>query len=276
MYFVASTRHRLGFKTIKVYLAAIQYRSATLGWPLIIASMIRLHYALRGIRRLQGPEFTRPLRSPITTHHLRILRHHFMNYVSQRSDGYMLTTAALLAFFGLLRASEYLSESSNHFDKLCNLQCCHISFAPDLTYMKINIPQSKTDPFRAGQQVTLWKTGNDLCPVKAAWNFIPHHPTGTGPFFTYANGTFLTRRRWSDIIQSIIPEVNINTHSFRIGGASAAAAAGIPDSTIQILGRWSSEAYKLYLRLPESTFCEASSKMARMKKCTITYSPKRE
>ena len=139
MYFVASTRHRLGFKTIKVYLAAIQYRSATLGWPLIIASMIRLHYALRGIRRLQGPEFTRPLRSPITTHHLRILRHHFMNYVSQRSDGYMLTTAALLAFLGLLRASEYLSESSNHFDKLCNLQCCHISLAPDLTYMKINI-----------------------------------------------------------------------------------------------------------------------------------------
>ena len=145
-----------------------------------------------------------------------------------------------------------------------------------LPYFARTRPYIHEDQYSLSQQVTLWKTGNDLCPVKAAWNFIPHHPTGTGPFFTYANGTFLTRRRWSDIIQSIIPEVNINTHSFRIGGASAAAAAGIPDSTIQILGRWSSEAYKLYLWLPESTFCEASSKMARMKKCTITYSPKRE
>ena len=168
MYFVASTRHRLALKTVRVYLAAIQYRSALLGWPLIIASMIRLHYVLRGIRRLQGSDFTRPTRSPITTDHLRILRHHFDNYVSPRADGYMLTTAALLAFFGLLRASEYLADSSTSYNDLCNLQVRHVSFAPSLTHMKINIPQSKTDPFRAGQQVPLWSTGNVLCPVKAA------------------------------------------------------------------------------------------------------------
>ena len=44
---------------------------------------------------------------------------------------------------------------------------------------------------------------------------------------------------------------NINTHSFRIGGASAAASAGIPDSQTQILGRWSSDAYRRYLRLSD-------------------------
>ena len=133
-----------------------------------------------------------------------------------------------------------------------------------------------TDPFRAGKQVPLWSTGNELCPVKAAWNYLRHHPTGAGLFLSYANGTFLTRQRWSGIIQSIIPDVNINTHSFRIGGASAAAAAGIPESTIQVLGRWSSEAYKLYLRLPDSTFRQASMKMARVAKYSVTYSPTRD
>ena len=141
--------------------------------------------------------------------------------------------------------------------------------------LKIHIPQSKKDPFRNGQQVTLWSTGNRLCPVKAALKYIRHHPTGTGPLFTFSNGTFLTRQRWSELVQSIISDVNINTHSFRIGDASAAAAASIQESTIQILGRWSSEAYKLYLRLLDATFQQASLKMARVSNCSVTYSPKR-
>ena len=188
----------------------------------------------------------------------------------------MMSAAALLAFFGLLRASEYLADASRNYDRLCNLQVKHIRFAPDLKSLKVHIPQSKTDPFRMGQQVTIWSTGNELCPVKATLEYIRHHPTGTGPLFTFANGTFLTRQRWSELVQSVISDININTHSFRIGGASAAATAGIPDSTIQIMGRWSSEAFKLYLRLPDSIFQKASSKMARISKYSVTYSPKRD
>ena len=45
--------------------------------------------------------------------------------------------------------------------------------------------------------------------------------------------------------------ININTHSFRIGGASAALSAGASDALIRIMGRWSSDAYNRYIRISD-------------------------
>ena len=39
-------------------------------------------------------------------------------------------------------------------------------------------------------------------------------------------------------------------HSFRIGAATMAAACGVPVDTIKTLGRWKTQAYQLYVRLP--------------------------
>ena len=38
-------------------------------------------------------------------------------------------------------------------------------------------------------------------------------------------------------------------NSFYIGGASSVAAAGIPDSTIHLLCRWSSDSYQQYIHI---------------------------
>ena len=46
------------------------------------------------------------------------------------------------------------------------------------------------------------------------------------------------------VIHCLSDETNINTHSFQIGGASAAASGGVTDSTIHILGRLTSDAYQ--------------------------------
>ena len=51
-------------------------------------------------------------------------------------------------------------------------------------------------------------------------------------------------------------------HSFRIGAASVAAARGVEDSTIQTLGRWKSESFKRYIRMPREELARISQIIA--------------
>ena len=43
------------------------------------------------------------------------------------------------------------------------------------------------------------------------------------------------------------------SHSFQIGAATTAAAAGLPAWLIKAMGRWSSDAYQTYIQCPAST-----------------------
>jgi hypothetical protein len=45
-----------------------------------------------------------------------------------------------------------------------------------------------------------------------------------------------------------LPATNVSSHSLRIGGASALAAAGAYDRDIMILGRWKSLVFLNYIR----------------------------
>ena len=74
---------------------------------------------------------------------------------------------------------------------------------------------------------------------------------------------FLTRQDLVTMLSRCLPEVSgINMHSFRIGGASAAASADITDSTIQLLGRWTSDTYRRCLRLSNNTIIGLSQSIS--------------
>ena len=270
--YLAAVRRRLSYKTIKVYLAGIQFHSLLRGYSLELQNYSRLFYALRGIRRVQGTKFSRPQRAPITIHHLsRLLRYFKKNFSTL--DRHMLSAAVLLAFFGLLRASEYTCVTKDRFDMEYGLQFKDVQFDKDLNFFQIRLAKSKTDPFRVGCWVKIWATGGKRCPVEFMKTFLQIHPRKTGPLFTFSDGTYLTRAYLSNLIQTVFPGVNLNTHSFRIGGASAAAAAGVPDSTIQVMGRWASNAYRVYLRMPDRTLRHANQLMSQKRDSIPRWSP---
>ena len=99
----------------------------------------------------------------------------------------------------------------------------------------IHIKTSKNDPFRHGCTIKIAITGNDICPVTALKHFLSLHPTNQGPLFTYKDGTYLIRRRLNAILKVAIPPSTqpTSSHSFRIGAATTAAAAGFPRWLIQ-------------------------------------------
>ena len=53
-------------------------------------------------------------------------------------------------------------------------------------------------------------------------------------------------------------------HSFRIGAATSAAAAGIPAHMVQALGCWSSDAFKFYTRSSRDSLAKGLSHAGRL------------
>ena len=80
------------------------------------------------------------------------------------------------------------------------------------------------------------------------------------------NGSPLTKSTFTAKIRAALctvglPEDNFAGHSFRIGAATAATKAGIEDSVMQTMGRWSSAASFVYIRTPKEHLTSFSRRL---------------
>ena len=74
-----------------------------------------------------------------------------------------------------------------------------------------------------------------------------------GPLFV-ENGAAITVDGVRDMVRAVMQAAGrdprlYGAHSLRIGGATAALAAGVPPQMIRLMGRWSSDVYEIYCRL---------------------------
>lgn len=223
----------------------------------VIATMERLRYVLRGIRRLQGNAHVRPPRAPITLHMLHFIFHASAMFPSSH-DRDMIRSAVTLAFFGLLRVSEFSSPSVSKFSPTKHLTVSDVTIDRQSRFVSVVIKESKSDPFRLGVTVRVGALNHCLCPVRALQNFLLFRGSNPGPLFVFHNGAFLTRKFLADLLKQWFPHVpTANTHSFRRGGATALASSGVSSFVIQILGRWKSDTYLKYIDIAEPTFTNA-------------------
>ena len=247
--FVSSLAYRLATSSIRTYLSGVQYVSNLQGYYTNISKMQRLRYTLLGIQRVTVGTFKGHERLPMLPSHLsKFFR--FLDVKFQTRDAYMLKAASSLAFFGLLRSSEYTSPGKHVWNPGHHLSVGDVSF-PSHGRMGVRIKQSKTDQFREGCTVNLVRMHSHLCPVENMVEYLKVRGYGQGPLFLFSSGTFLTRGELASLLQTGVPGAGLNTHSFRAGGATALASAGLSPLVIKQLGRWKSSAFCRYVNFPE-------------------------
>jgi len=187
---------------------------------------------------------------------------------SQPPDHQMFWAACSLGYFGFLRVSEFTVPNLSTFSASLHLSVQDIavdsSSAP--SSMRVRIKGFKTDPFRKGCFVHLGLGGHPLCAGQAMMSYLVSRGDAPGPLFLFTNGQPLTRTNLMDWLRQILASAqipgNFSSHSFRIGAATVAARNGVPDHLIQTMGRWSSNAYQLYIRTPADSLAALSHKLA--------------
>ena len=267
-YLARSVRH----STIKLYLAAVRNLHITAGYNDPLKGKLLLRKVLRGILRFQGEKKIR--RQPVTPRMLSSIRPVLQAWLSPR-DFSMVWAAFTLAFFAFLRCSEFTYLGVRKFRPHFDLSTDCVTFQPNLAcpqYMTVQLKSSKTDVFRHGQSLTVARSSSTICAVMAMRDYFLLARPQTGPLFYFQSGRYLTRGVVSHLLQDSarfagLPYQCLKGHSFRIGAASVAAAAGLPDWLIKVLGRWSSDCYQLYIRTPQSVLHSVAPKMATVSGC---------
>ena len=131
--------------------------------------------------------------------------------------------------------------------------------------LQVFIKASKTDPFRQGCNILIGLGLPPLCAVQAVVSYLALRGHRPGPLFLLENGLPLTRSLVTDRLRAIPLSAGLpgdfSSHSFRIGAATSAARACVPDHLIQVLGRWKRDAYKQYIRTPPDLITRAAKSL---------------
>jgi hypothetical protein len=84
--------------------------------------------------------------------------------------------------------------------------------------------------------------------------FIPTRPTGWMVTATDITNTLKTASKAQGLERFNISPADISSHSLRAGGVMALHLNKVPDRTIQILGRWSSDTFLIYIHQQIAAF----------------------
>ena len=257
----------LTHSTIKGYLSAVCHLHIASGLSDPgIPNMPNLEGVLKGIKAMQARAHSSArTRLPITPPIIRRIGEVWETQ-GPSQDHVMLWAAVTLCFFGFLRSGEVTVPSDAAFDPTAHLTFDDIKVdsITNPTSLKICFKASKTDPFRRGVDIVVGRTNDKLCPVTAVLAYLVTRGNDPGFLFKFQDGRHLTKSRFVEAVRQALGRAGFDPmayagHSFRIGAATTANARGINDSTIQMLGRWSSSAYLGYIRTSREQLATYSS-----------------
>ena len=173
------------------------------------------------------------------------------------------------AFCGLLRAAEMSLQPNETWHPEIHLSRADVKFYNNENgdlYAVLMMRPCKNGKYLRGKSVPIVLSGGGtmIDPVSALWDLyagdpVPEAVEHVTPLFRVrsrgATGS-LTVDQVRFEVKTLMSNLGLDparfgAHSLRIGGATAAAAAGVPPSVIRVMGRWNSDIFEIYTRLTQ-------------------------
>lgn len=253
------------YKSATNTIASIKWFAALLHPPSVqVCEAVLVNVSLKGLKA----KLSRPVRQklPFCLEHMCAF-YHSLNFDDPKHLS--CWCAMLLGFFGCFRLSNLVPTSKAKYDTLKHLRRDDIKFEKDIVL--IFYKWSKTNQ---NCQKVSWIP---ICAVKdPRFNvkkfmkklFKCVKASDDAPLFSYNSNRFHTRYSLVRMLDKCIFEAGLSLpdfswHSFRRGSAVFAFELGLADSAVQLLGDWSSMAFKHYLEFAFLKKVSVAEKIAK-------------
>ena len=244
--------------TIISYIAGVAYMHKVNNWQGPTKSFI-IQKLIEGSKRLNG----RPDgRAPLTLNVLVDVLNTLHKVCSSTYETLLFRSAFSLTFFGFLRVGELTTwnraDTSGRAIAISDIALA--GAGEGASHVRIRF--SKTDQRGRSTTITINRgASSQLCPINALEKFLDVRPVSSGLLFIHMDKSPLTRFQFQSVLSSTLaqagyPAERFKTHSFRIGAATTVAMCGFDSDSIKVLGRWRSNAFRVYIR-PEE-LCQPS------------------
>jgi integrase len=236
-----------------IYLAGIRSYCVDRNWSFSALQTEQLTRMKKGARKLYAKP--KKARLPITIPMLTALTSRPCRNITDLS----YRAAHLLLFFGCLRSGEVCWDTKD----MKNLEVFRatkplrrdVTFADDYSRMTFFLKKSKTDTENRGVRVQISAniTNPEICPIRAMKALFHYDPRpGNTPLFSAAKDSAFSRLKLMTELTTRLRQLGFPTggilpHSYRKGAADHMVDQGFSKEEIQLIGRWTSEAWQLYV-----------------------------
>lgn len=208
---------------------------------------IRTHPLVRtviqGSRKVRADPVRRKL--PLRTSHLQTFLEKALHF--QCYNDFLFITILSCAFYGCHRIGELVPASGPLFDWRKIIKRDTLFFPGNRAQYRL--PFHKGDPFFRGLDILLTPqdVANPVLLLQFYTQLRDRKHGARSPLFIRENGQHPSRA-WFDKIFFSVLDHSYGGQSARAGGATFYASLGISEDVLQAIGRWSSLAWKIYIR----------------------------
>ena len=268
-------------KTVAQYLSGVRMLHLCNGMDVAALRPPIINLILKGREHWENIQETlknKPKRVPVTISVMKYLKRILTETKMNDEKKIRLWLICCLLWNGSLRVHELLSRNRDSFDPITTLRCEDIELVSFFdggvkkSLLRIHLKSPKERRVGTGVKLEIFSNGTFCCPIRAwgKWSKMVTLEPGL-PLFR-EGPKYFTGRDFNKLLTGLTKDITdgtdgvIKPHSFRSGVATEMGLRGFSDSEIQQQGRWTSQAFKAYLKLDRVKRLKFTERLSEMLK----------